>query len=52
VKRLESYGHKISEKRKTTAVQTIQFLDDGTMVGASDPRKGGRPHGVASAPSP
>jgi gamma-glutamyltranspeptidase/glutathione hydrolase len=34
---------KISTQRKTGVVQAIQFLDDGTFVGASDPRRGGRP---------
>lgn len=36
-------GHKLSEKRKTAAVQAIQLHADGTMVGASDPGKGGEP---------
>ena len=36
-------GETISEKRKSAAVQAIQLLPDGTLVGASDPRKGGRP---------
>jgi gamma-glutamyltranspeptidase/glutathione hydrolase len=44
--RLESYGHKLSDQRQTGIVQAIRFLDDGTMVGASDPKKGGRPAGV------
>jgi gamma-glutamyltranspeptidase/glutathione hydrolase len=46
VENLERLGHKISERRKTAAVQAIRFLDDGTMVGASDPHKGGRPAGA------
>ncbi|MCK4343578.1 MAG: gamma-glutamyltransferase [Phycisphaerae bacterium] len=45
---LRENGHQISEQRKTSIVQAIQFLEDGTMVGASDPRKGGRP----AAPPP
>jgi gamma-glutamyltranspeptidase/glutathione hydrolase len=43
---LQSYGHTLSDKRQTGIVQAIQFLDDGTMVGASDPKKGGRPAGL------
>ncbi len=43
VENLKQRGQTISKKRKTGVVQAIQFLDDGTMVGASDPNKGGRP---------
>ena len=43
VENLKKHGQKISTKRKTGIVQAIHFLDDGTMVGASDPKKGGRP---------
>lgn len=43
---LEQRGHQISSKRTTGIVQAIQFLEDGTMVGASDPNKGGRPAGA------
>ncbi|HUU94898.1 MAG TPA: gamma-glutamyltransferase [Phycisphaerae bacterium] len=46
VEGLTQRGHKISAERKTGVVQAIQLLEDGTMVGASDPRKGGRPAGV------
>jgi gamma-glutamyltranspeptidase/glutathione hydrolase len=46
VAQLESHGHKVSDKRRSGIVQAIQFLDDGTMVGASDPKKGGRPAAV------
>lgn len=46
VERLEARGHKVSNKRKVGVVQAIQFLPGGTMVGASDPRKGGRPAGM------
>jgi gamma-glutamyltranspeptidase/glutathione hydrolase len=46
VQRLKTFGHKISAKRRTGVVQAIQFLEDGPMIGASDPRKGGRPAGV------
>jgi gamma-glutamyltranspeptidase/glutathione hydrolase len=38
--------NKISSERKTGVVQAIQFLPDGTLVGACDPRKGGRPAGL------
>ncbi len=41
--RLQAAGHTLSPQRRTGIVQAIQFLPDGTMVGASDPRKGGRP---------
>lgn len=37
-------GHKISEKRKSGVVQAIMRDGDG-WVGASDPRKGGKPAG-------
>lgn len=43
---LKAAGHKISDERKGAAVQAIRFLPDGTMLGASDPRKGGRPAGL------
>jgi hypothetical protein len=36
----------VSGDRKEAAVQAIQFLEDGTLVGGSDPRKGGRPEAV------
>ncbi len=39
-------GFEVSKKRKEGVVQAIQFLADGTMIGVSDPRKGGRPAGV------
>ncbi len=45
-RRLQSCGHTLSDERRTGIVQAIQLLDDGTMVGASDPKKGGRPAGV------
>jgi gamma-glutamyltranspeptidase/glutathione hydrolase len=48
-KALEAAGQDISAKHKTGIVQAIHFLGDGTMVGASDPRKGGRPAGVEAA---
>ena len=43
---LKAAGHTISDKRKGAAVQAIRFLPDGTMLGVSDPRKGGRPAGL------
>jgi gamma-glutamyltranspeptidase/glutathione hydrolase len=46
VELLRSRGHAISEQRRGAVVQAIQILEDGTLVGASDPRKGGRPAGV------
>ena len=46
VEHLKQRGHNISDKRRSGIVQAIQFLDDGTMVGASDPKKGGRPAGA------
>lgn len=41
--RLRNVGHKLSPRRSAGCVQAIRFLPDGTMVGASDPGKGGRP---------
>jgi gamma-glutamyltranspeptidase/glutathione hydrolase len=38
--------NKISAERKTGVVQAIQWLPDGTLIGACDPRKGGRPAGL------
>ncbi len=46
VERLKAFGHRLSGKRRTGVVQAIQFLEDGTMVGASDPRTCGRPAGL------
>jgi gamma-glutamyltranspeptidase/glutathione hydrolase len=43
---LKQRGHQLSDQHKTGIVQAIQFLSDGTMIGASDPRKGGRPAGI------
>jgi len=43
---LEKAGSTISDQRREGMVQAIQFLDGGVMVGACDPRKGGRPAGV------
>jgi len=42
-KRLEESGHKLSDKHKTGIIQAIMFMQDGSAVGASDPRKGGKP---------
>lgn len=43
------YGHAVSAERKTGIVQAIRLLPDGTLIGASDPRKEGRPAGVTEA---
>jgi len=40
---LRRAGLKVSEERKTAVVNAIQLLPDGTMIGVSDPRRGGRP---------
>jgi gamma-glutamyltranspeptidase/glutathione hydrolase len=41
---LRKRGHKISDKKKTGIVQAILRDSDG-WIGASDPRKGGKPMG-------
>jgi len=41
---LSKRGHKLSEKRKTGVVQAILHDGEG-WIGASDPRKGGKPAG-------
>jgi gamma-glutamyltranspeptidase/glutathione hydrolase len=41
---LRSLGHSVSRDRKTGIVQAI-LLRKGKLIGASDPRKGGRPAG-------
>ena len=41
---LAGRGHQVSQTRKGSAVQAI-LLRDGNLIGASDPRKGGRPAG-------
>lgn len=46
VETLKGAGHTISTRRRTGIVQAIQVLPDGTLVGASDVRKGGRPAGA------
>lgn len=43
---LRELGYTVNPRRSTGIVQAIQFLTDGTLVGASDPRKGGKPAGV------
>ncbi len=40
---LSALGHTIGAEHRSGIVQAIRFLEDGTMVGGSDPRKGGRP---------
>ncbi|MBN1342078.1 MAG: gamma-glutamyltransferase, partial [Phycisphaerae bacterium] len=42
---LKKRGHKISGRRTTGIVQAIEWQEDNTLLGASDPRKGGRPAG-------
>lgn len=44
--KLERFSHRISDQRRTSRVNAIQFLAGGEMVGASDPDRGGRPVGV------
>ncbi|HNQ21846.1 MAG TPA: gamma-glutamyltransferase [Phycisphaerae bacterium] len=41
---LQQRGHHLADKRRTGIVQFI-LRRDGTWIGASDPRKGGRPAG-------
>ncbi len=41
---LRSLGHTLAKKQKKAMVQAIQ-IHDGALIGASDPRKGGRPAG-------
>jgi gamma-glutamyltranspeptidase/glutathione hydrolase len=43
---LRARGHRLADARRSGIVQAIRFRPDGTLVGASDPRKGGRPAGV------
>lgn len=42
VLQLKAAGHQVGDERKEAAVQAIQWTADG-VLGASDPRKGGRP---------
>ncbi|MFN0134941.1 MAG: gamma-glutamyltransferase [Phycisphaerae bacterium] len=44
---LRTCGHKVSDRRRGAAVQAIHRLDDGIWLGASDPRKGGKPVGAS-----
>jgi gamma-glutamyltranspeptidase/glutathione hydrolase len=44
---LTKAGQTISTKRRSAVVQAVQIRPDGTLIGASDPRKAGRP---AAAP--
>jgi gamma-glutamyltranspeptidase/glutathione hydrolase len=41
---LRDRGHQISDKRRTGVIQAL-LIQDGQLIGASDPRKGGRPAG-------
>ncbi|NLU22357.1 MAG: gamma-glutamyltransferase [Phycisphaerae bacterium] len=44
VRGLKARGHELSDRRREAVVQALQIEDD-TLTGASDPRKGGRPAG-------
>jgi gamma-glutamyltranspeptidase / glutathione hydrolase len=46
VRSLELAGLAVSRERRGGVVQAIQILPDGSFVGASDPRRDGRPAGV------
>ena len=41
---LKSVGHQVSDRPRSAAVQAI-LIEDGKLIGVSDPRKGGRPVG-------
>ena len=43
VAQLAACGHRLGDRRRGGVVQAIRRLADGTLVGASDPKKGGRP---------
>jgi gamma-glutamyltranspeptidase/glutathione hydrolase len=43
---LRQRGHEISQKTRGAVVQAIQIVNQPTLIGASDPRKGGRPAGT------
>lgn len=45
VESLRANGHHVSDKRRGASVQFILFDQDGTLTGACDPKKGGRPAG-------
>ncbi len=45
VKALRKRGHKIGKRRTTGMVQAIEWRPDYTLLGASDPQKGGKPAG-------
>ena len=42
---LKERGHRIGKRRSSGVVQAIEWADDNTLLGASDPKKGGRPVG-------
>ncbi|MBI5863946.1 MAG: gamma-glutamyltransferase [Planctomycetes bacterium] len=52
VQELIARGYPYSEKRRGAVVQAIQIELDGTLVGACDPKKGGRPAADANWASP
>jgi gamma-glutamyltranspeptidase/glutathione hydrolase len=42
---LSKRGHRISNQRTSGVVQAVEWENDNTLLGASDPKKGGRPAG-------
>ncbi len=42
---LRKRGHKIGKRRTTGIIQAIEWRPDNSLLGASDPRKGGMPAG-------
>ena len=46
VERLESIGHETGIRPSVGKVQMIEIRQDGVILPASDPRKGGRPAGL------
>jgi len=42
---LKKRGHRIGKQRAIGIVQAIEWLKDNTLLGASDPKRGGRPAG-------
>ena len=42
---LKKRGHRIGKRRSTGIVQAVEWTRDNALLGASDPRKGGRPAG-------
>jgi gamma-glutamyltranspeptidase/glutathione hydrolase len=42
---LKKRGHRIGKQYSAGVVQAVEWQKDNTLLGASDPRKGGRPAG-------